>query len=128
MSVDCSAVIGWGYIPNEDDEKILREKFGDISSAIKEFEENWEEYPFETCCKDNYLSKFANNYLFGLIFIDVELLSNVTLIFIEADYFDCFSLEDISIDEKRKEEIKKFLEKLFEHEVVCNYHIFTHWW
>jgi hypothetical protein len=115
MSVDCYAVIGWGYIPNEDDEKILRKKFGDISSALEEFEENWEEYPFETCCKDNYLGRFANNYLFGLTFI-------------EADYFDCFSLEDISIDEERKEEIKKSLEKLFEHEVNCNYHIFTHWW
>ena len=115
MSVDCSAVIGWGYIPNEDDEKILRKKFGDISFALEEFEENWEEYPFETYCKDNYLSRFANNYLFGLTFIS-------------TDFFDCFSLEDLSIDEKRKEELEKTFEQLFEHEVVCNYHIFTHWY
>ena len=25
MSVDCSAVIGWGYIPNKEDEELLRE-------------------------------------------------------------------------------------------------------
>ena len=115
MSVDCSAVIGWGYIPNKEDEELLQKKFGDVISALEEFDENWEEYPFETYCQNNYLSRFADNYLFGLTFID-------------TDSFDCFSLEDISIDEERKEEIKKALEKLFEHEVVCNFHIFTHWW
>lgn len=96
MSVDCSAVIGWGYIPDEDDEKILREKFGDISSAIEEFEENWEEYPFETCCRDNYLGRFANNYLFGLTFI-------------ETDYFDCFLLKTFPLMRKEKKKLKKVL-------------------
>ena len=35
MSVDCSAVIGWGYIPNEDDEKILRKNLAILALLQK---------------------------------------------------------------------------------------------